>query len=187
MYIQLRAFEESDLEKYFLLNHPNRRFHQLNGPYFKKLDEDGLKKRIEDYRLSFKKGDQPLNTANMIIDEKNRILGQVSWYWKSEETNWLEIGIVIYDEKDWGKGIGLKAMTLWIDHIFNEKADLHRIGLTTWSGNHGMMKLSKKLGMICEARYKQARCVEGILYDSVSYGILREEWHSYVHHSGSGK
>lgn len=187
MFIKLRDFEESDLENYFSLNHPNRSFHKLNGPYFKKVDEEGLLKRIEDYRLTFKKGQQPLKTAQMIVDEKNCVLGQVSCYWKSQETNWLEIGIVIYDEKDWGKGIGLKAMTLWIDHVFNERPDLHRIGLTTWSGNHGMMKLSDKLGMVCEARYRQARIVEGIFYDSVSYGILREEWVRGVDHSRSSK
>jgi RimJ/RimL family protein N-acetyltransferase len=59
----------------------------------------------------------------------------VNWYWKSEETAWMEIGIVIFNEKYWRMGIGTIALTLWIDEIFHAFPELVRIGLTTWSGN----------------------------------------------------
>lgn len=39
-----------------------------------------------------------------------------------------------------------------------------------------MVKLAEKLGLKLEARYRKARIVAGTYYDSVSYGILREEW-----------
>jgi len=39
-----------------------------------------------------------------------------------------------------------------------------------------MIRLALKLGMIEEARFRNARIVLGNYYDSVSYGILREEW-----------
>jgi len=39
-----------------------------------------------------------------------------------------------------------------------------------------MMNLAEKLGFVLEARYRKARIVEDQYYDSISYGILREEW-----------
>lgn len=50
------------------------------------------------------------------------------------------------------------------------------MGLTTWSGNPGMMRLSEKLGMTQEARIRKVRYYKGIYYDSIKYGILRDEF-----------
>jgi putative hydrolase of HD superfamily len=36
-------------------------------------------------------------------------------------------------------------MILWIDEMFQKHPKIIRIGLTTWSGNIGMMKLAEKL------------------------------------------
>jgi len=60
--------------------------------------------------------------------------------------------------------------------VFKAHPEFVRLGLTTWSGNLGMVKLSEKLGLRQEACYRKARIVKNKYYDSVSYGILREEW-----------
>jgi putative hydrolase of HD superfamily len=39
-----------------------------------------------------------------------------------------------------------------------------------------MMRLAEKLGFIKEAVYRKARIVNNEYYDSISYGILKEEW-----------
>ncbi len=39
-----------------------------------------------------------------------------------------------------------------------------------------MINLAKKLGLKEEAKYGNARIVNGEYFDSVSYGILKEEW-----------
>lgn len=51
------------------------------------------------------------------------------------------------------------------------------IGSVTWSGNLRMMRLAEKLGLKKEAVYRKARIVDRTYYDSVSYGILRDEWY----------
>ena len=112
----------------------------------------------------------------IISNDKNELIGEVSWYWKSEETLWLEIGIVIFSEKYWKKSIGYKALKMWINEIFVTKKEIVRIGLTTWSGNTGMLRLADKIGLKKEAEYRKARIVDGNYFDSISYGILREEW-----------
>ena len=50
------------------------------------------------------------------------------------------------------------------------------LGISTWSGNKRMIKLAKKVGMKEEACIRQARIVEGQLYDAIKMGILRDEW-----------
>ena len=83
---------------------------------------------------------------------------------------------IIFNENYWGKGIGQLALALWVQKLLDKRPELIRIGLSTWSGNQRMMKLAEKLGFKQEAIYRKARIVDGAYYDSVSYGILREEW-----------
>lgn len=90
----------------------------------------------------------------------------------------MEIGIVVFNEDYWGYGIGYKALKLWITRLFNEHEEIVRLGLSTWSGNKRMMRLAEKLGFLKEATYRKARIVNGEYFDSISYGILREEWDS---------
>lgn len=176
--IRLEKFSEAHLDQYKYWNHPSREFHKYNGPYYKKQSEDELNALVEKWRSEFQQGDSKvLQRWNAIVDAENDdLIGIVTWYWKSEETNWMEIGIVVFNENYWGHGIGYKALKVWITGIFNSNPDLARIGLSTWSGNERMVKLSRKLGMQEEARYRKARIVDDEYYDSVSYGILREEW-----------
>lgn len=174
--IILRKMKLSDLELFYELNKPTQLFHSFNGPYFKKETDNELKIRIEKMRVALKNNKHPDNSMVIADKEDDTIVGSVSWYWKSQETNWMEIGIVIFNNNYWGMGIGYKALKKWIALLFDERKDLVRLGLTTWSGNKRMIHLAEKLNFKCEATYRKARIVDGKYYDSVSYGILREEF-----------
>ena len=174
--ILLKRLKKEDLNEYKFWKQPKHSYHLLNGPYFKKSSEQEIEKDIHKLKLKFQKGEPVLENIRIISNEKNEMIGEVSWYWKSKETNWLEVGIVIFNDKFWNKGIGYTALKLWINEVFQVKDDIVRLGITTWSGNIGMIKLAKKLGMKEEARYRKARIVNGQYFDSVSYGILRDEW-----------
>ena len=174
--IILRKMEIADLDVYFELNKPSRKYHEFNGPYYKKDTEEDLLGRIERFKEVLLKGEERKRTMMIADKANNTLIGEVSWYWKSEETNWMEIGIIIFNEDYWGYGIGYKALKKWVNKLFEEKKDIVRLGLTTWSGNERMMRLAEKLGLSCEATYRKARIVNDKYYDSVSYGILREEW-----------
>ena len=114
----------------------------------------------------------------MIADEQNAYIGQVSWYWISEETYWPAVGIVIYDPAHWGQGKGYEALGLWSDYLLKAEPKFARLDLRTWSGNHGMMRLAEKLGYQLEARFRNARIVNDAYFDGLGYGVLREEWFS---------
>lgn len=178
MEVILRDIELKDLDSYYKWNHPDMKFHEFNGPYFERSTEEELKGSISKLKERLLNKEINAFRNKKIIADKgtDEIIGQVNWYWKSEETLWMEIGIVIFNENYWGLGIGLTAMKLWIDEVFDDHPEIVRLGLTTWSGNVRMMKLAEKLGFIKEAVYRKARIVNNEYYDSVSYGILREEW-----------
>ncbi len=179
MKIRLKKIEEKDLEAYRYWKKPIHQYHKLNGPYFRKQTEEEIDIEIKQLKKEFEKGNQdPLPQKRMITNIENELIGEVNWYWKSEETHWLEVGVVIFDDQFWKKGIGYEALKLWIDQVFSDKKEIVRLGLTTWSGNTGMIKLAEKIGMKKEAEYKKARILNGKYYDSISYGILREEWNN---------
>ncbi|MEM7102898.1 MAG: GNAT family protein [Bacteroidota bacterium] len=175
--IHLRHIEKADLPEYTYWKQPIHKYHGFNGPYFKKQTKAEIDLKIQALSKALDEGiSVPIPGKKIISNQQNDLLGEVNWYWKSAETNWLEIGLVIFDESNWSKGIGYQALTLWIKEIFEEKKDLVRIGLSTWSGNKGMIRLAEKLGMIKEAQYRRARIVNGRYFDSISYGILKEDW-----------
>ena len=173
----LRKLHPDDLKDYAFWLEPHHRYHQLNGPYYPKKDGEEITEYIHFLLTAFENGNEdPIPNKKMIVDSTDQLLGEVSWTWKSRETNWMEVGIVIFDEVNWGRGLGAKTLSLWISELFAEKPELVRLGFTTWSGNLGMVKLAKKLGMKKEATIRKARVVDGKHFDSVSFGVLREEW-----------
>ena len=178
MQIYLRDIEINDLEEYVYLNDPSREFHKFNWPYYKKESIEELRNKTNHWKEMLWRWEKNILTYTKIIanKENNQIIGEVNRYWKSEETLRMEVGVVIFNERYWGKWIGYSALKLWINEIFQKNKKLVRIGISTWSGNERMIKLAEKLGLIREAVYRKARIVDGIYYDSISYGILREEW-----------
>ena len=176
--IYIRYLKLDDLDDFFQLNLPEREHNKFNGPYFRKQTKAELMEYVEMLRQHLLAGKIDVLERKKIIANKNtdEIIGTVNWYWKSKETDWMEIGIVIFNEKYWGKGIGFQALALWTTEIFKTFPKLVRLGMMTWSGNKRMIALAEKLGFQKEAVYRKARIVNDEYYDSVSYGILKEEW-----------
>ncbi len=131
---------------------------------------------LEQYRESM---DKRINYTDiptqMVIEYNGRVIGVVSFYWEHKATRWLEVGVVIFSPENWSGGLGTEALTLWIDFLFNQ-LDIARVGLTTWSGNPRMMRCAEKLGMQLEGRMRKCRYYNGVYYDSIRMGILRDEW-----------
>ncbi|CAM3583514.1 MULTISPECIES: GNAT family N-acetyltransferase [Saccharibacillus] len=110
-----------------------------------------------------------------VIEVDGVVRGSVSYYWEHEPSRWLEVGILLHESGSWNKGLGTRALRLWVDHLF-AKLPLVRIGYSTWSGNDRMIRVGEKLGMQMEARIRKARFYDGQYYDSIRMGMLREEW-----------
>ena len=153
--IYLRKLIEEDLVSLWEIaySQSNPIWKQYDAPYY---DDYQYFPNFQEFKL--KKSESTLNNSNRLgifVDDK--LVGTVSRYWVCKETRWMELGICIYDNKFWNSGIGKTAMLQWIDRTFQDYLELEHLGLTTWSGNFGMMKLAEKLRMKKEAYIPKVR------------------------------
>lgn len=176
--IILRDWIMEDLTAYVHWNTGYFSWMDYNGPYYPNQTAEQLEETVKKIRQFILSANFKTPRRKLVIADKqtNNLLGEVSWYWQSKETNWLSCGLVIYDNSYWGKGIGFDALKLWGTYLFNALPEIVRLDMRTWSGNRGMMRLAEKLGYQLEARFRNARIVDGQLYDSIGYGVLRSEW-----------
>lgn len=117
----------------------------------------------------------------IVVD--GRHIGQVSSSYRDndfEHTSWNSIdqsknapqnnsvralGIEICEMEYWGKGIGTKALTAFMEYYRN--VGENRFLLETWSGNLRMLGCARKLGFIEVKRTKGAITFDGKEFDEL--------------------
>ncbi|UNX54904.1 GNAT family N-acetyltransferase [Georgenia sp. TF02-10] len=154
-----------------------RPWHRTNGPYFGSPTAEDMA-RVADGLASVARTDparrgDPRETLPIVLDA--RVVGSVSWYWEDQATDWRRMGVVVYDETLWGRGIATEALALWTSYLF-AATDAQRLDFATYSGNPGMLAVGRRLGFTEEARLRRARRWAGGVHDAVVMGVLREEW-----------
>lgn len=176
--VTLRDWRLEDLDVYAHWTAPGHRWQDFDGPYFPKPTPEEQAEELERRRAAILAGNWPEPRRRLVVADAatDAMLGTVSWYWLGKETNWLALGILIFDPERWGRGLGAAALRQWCDYLWTAMPQLARLDLETWSGNTRMMRLAEKLGFRLEARYRKARVVDGVYHDAVGYGVLREEW-----------
>ncbi|GAB6092691.1 GNAT family N-acetyltransferase [Furfurilactobacillus curtus] len=150
---------------------PTSEWTKWNGPYF----HDQLPSQAEfvEQIASESYINQPFR---QVIWVGQQMVGLVSAYYEDDPLKrWLDIGIVIYDQSIWHQGVGAQALHLWVNQLW-QLTDLPHLGLTTWSGNKRMIALAEKVGFTREATIRKVRYWQDQYWDSVKYGLLREEW-----------
>jgi putative hydrolase of HD superfamily len=174
----LRDLQTSDLEAFSYWMQPGHEWQKTDGPYYPHPSKQEITKMVNKLAEYIESQNWPdLRQRFVVIDiQEDRVIGMVSRYWISQETNWTAIGISIYDPEFWGKGYGSEALGLWCQYLFDHAPEFVRLDLRTWSGNIGMIKVAQKLGFKEEAVFRMARIVEGKYYDGLGYGVLRTEW-----------
>lgn len=114
-----------------------------------------------------------------IVDPDDRMVGSVTWYWESRETDWRRMGIVVFNPAARSRGIGTEALSLWTTYLF-DATTARRLDFSTYSGNAAMCGVGRALGFVEEGRFREARPWAGEVYDAVVYGVLRAEWEARV-------
>jgi len=179
----IRPIEHQDLYKLWTLIYKDQ------APEWKKLDAPYFPHQSMSYEKFMANAESLVDqTSRWVITVDDVVCGMISYYFEDAQKIWLEMGIIIHESQNWGKGIGTRALKLWIDHIFST-LDVVRVGLTTWSGNKRMIRVAEKIGMMMEGRMRKVRFYEGKHYDSIRMGILREEWEvlsSEIQHKPGG-
>jgi RimJ/RimL family protein N-acetyltransferase len=107
--------------------------------------------------------------------EDDKLIGGVELWvgaWAHAEA-WM--GIVVGDRGYWGRGYGTDAVRLIVQYGFIE-LNLRRISLSVNAYNERAVKSYEKAGFKLEGRVRGEGWREGVHYDGIYMGILREEW-----------
>jgi putative hydrolase of HD superfamily len=179
--IVVRDWKLTDKDDCIFWRQPGQAWQKFDGPYYPRKTKEEIIELVDEQCEKIKADSFETPRKNLAIADKktDKLIGQVGWYWEGKETNWLSAGIAIYNPEYWGNGRGYEAFGLWTDYLFQAMPKIVRVDLRTWSGNFGMMRLAEKLGYTKEACFRKARIVDGKYYDSIGYGVLREEWDAW--------
>lgn len=177
--VALRDLEPDDAERLVSLQDASRPWHLTNGPYFglPTPEEADAQARALAVVADTPEAELPTprDQLGIVCRADGALVGLVSWYWESRETDWRRMGIGIHDEAYWGRGLASEALALWTTYLFGA-TDALRLDFATYSGNPGMLAVGRRLGFVEEARFRAARRWSGGVHDSVVMGVLRSEW-----------
>lgn len=183
--VVLRDIRLDDLDAYAAWHKPGHLWQDYDGPDLNppRTPEQAateIAETVARIRAHIETGRFAQPRSRLVIADRtsDRLVGTVSRYLADEQLGWQAVGIVVFDDRLWGRGLGYEALGLWVEYQFRANPDWHRVMMSTWSGNLRMARLAASLGFVEEARYRRARRVRGEWYDSLGYGILREEWAS---------
>ncbi|MEW8956240.1 GNAT family N-acetyltransferase [Clostridium sp.] len=124
------------------------------------------------YENDYYTGDE-CKTFWVILDQDIKV-GMIRIYDLQDECPMFDIRIL---SKHKGMGIGTKTVRWLVDYIFNNYPDKVRIEANTRQDNYAMRCVFHKSGFVKEAQYRKAwECKNGEVYDSIGYGITREDW-----------
>lgn len=181
--VLLRPWREEDLTAYRAWLAPDQEWHRWDGPYYPAPTPQEADAAVDRLRTAVAErggrvgGEDGLPPSQLVVASSvdGAFCGTVSWSWESRETEWARMGIVLHDPALRGRGAGRSALAQWTTLLF-AATRWRRLDFATWSGNTAMCRVGESLGFRREATFRRARVVEGEVYDSVVYGVLREEW-----------
>ena len=108
-----------------------------------------------------------------LVDDK--LIGGIGLWLLPQTQGDVWLGIYIGERDYWSKGYGTDAMRLIVGYGFSE-LNLRRITLGLHAYNERALKSYQKVGFQLEGRMRGEGLRDGVRYDGLYMGILREEW-----------
>ncbi len=87
-----------------------------------------------------------------------------------------ELGIMIGDKNEWGKGYALEAINLVINYCFNN-LEIRKINLGVLSENYAALQLYLKIGFIIEGTLKYQVKFNNKYIDTIKMAIFNPRFH----------
>ena len=88
--------------------------------------------------------------------EKERLIGTQQFYGAGPGIHGLEIGYILHDEDDRGKGYASEALKLFSDLLFAEHPECHRLQLIIETWNDASARLAEACGFASEGILRKA-------------------------------
>jgi RimJ/RimL family protein N-acetyltransferase len=88
--------------------------------------------------------------------DRERLIGTLQFYRSGACIHGFEIGYILHDEDDRGKGYASEALRLFSDHLFAEHPECHRLQLIIETGNDASARLAENCGYASEGILRKA-------------------------------
>lgn len=118
--------------------------------------------------------EQAIFGAIIVLKETGEFMGQALVSVPEPKNRDGTFGICLLP-KFWNNGYGTEATKFIVDYSFNWFG-LNRMSLGVFANNARAIAIYEKLGFVMEGRKRQAVWMDNRWEDSLSMGILRNEW-----------
>ena len=112
---------------------------------------------------------------SIVKKENDELIGSCSIMKYNHVDQTAEVGLLIGEEKERGKGYGAEVLRMLLDYGFNV-LNLHSIWLGVYAFNEQAIACYKKVGFKEAGRLRQAKFYNGKRYDDITMDILKEEY-----------
>jgi len=128
---------------------------------YEELDKDAEKHNAFNFAVRLKEDDRLIGFARLY---------RVEW---THGTGSVQIGLG--DRNDRGKGYGTEVLHMLLRYAFDE-LNLYRLTAVTVEYNTGAIRFFERAGFSVEVRRRQAVQRDGLRWDVLMLGLLRDEW-----------
>jgi RimJ/RimL family protein N-acetyltransferase len=104
--------------------------------------------------------------VGIFLKENGKHIGNIRLVGISDQHKRAELGIMLFDKSQWGKGYGTESLNAVVDYAFKEMK-LHRICADYYSVNAASAKIFEKAGFVIEGVFKDHFLLDGKFVDSV--------------------
>jgi RimJ/RimL family protein N-acetyltransferase len=118
--------------------------------------------------------DSTILTA-VVLREDDRLVGLCGLHEIDARNHHAEMGLVIGDPADWGRGLGADAARLMVGYGF-DTVNLNRIWLEVYEDNPAARRIYERLGFKLEGTLRQHGFRDGRWWDIHYMGLLAHEW-----------
>jgi RimJ/RimL family protein N-acetyltransferase len=120
--------------------------------------------------------------AVAIVDvADDRLLGTSQFYRSAPCIHGYELGYIIHDPADRGRGVATEAVRLFSDHLFGAAPGFYRLQLLIETWNVASWKLAERCGFVREGLLRSAGFGSGDPADCFAYARTRKDWHEARH------
>ncbi len=168
-HINLRTVSRSDLKEFLALSSDI----EARGDFFPMnlMTESSLSSRFD--KDSLWADDN--GTMLIVSAETDKILGMIVFFKPTHYYDALELGYILYEQAERGKGIVPEAVRMFVKYLFAWKP-YERIQLQLDSRNHSSKRVAEKCGFTYEGTARRAIISNGAPADLEVYSILRSEF-----------
>ncbi|WP_082602231.1 GNAT family N-acetyltransferase [Phenylobacterium sp. Root700] len=112
----------------------------------------------------------------MVEVATGRLLGTTQFYRSGPCIHGCELGYIIHDPADRGRGYAPRAVSMFADLLFAERPAVHRLQLMIEVWNTPSWKLAERCGFVREGLLRSSGLGEADPGDSFLYARTRRDW-----------